>query len=200
MTSRQVIVLSVCVAIFALGQFHRASGSVFTPILMERFALSAATVAGLVSAMFFATIAVQVPFGTALDRIGPRRVLAGCILLVALGTGLFAAASGYGGMLMSRILIGIGLASMGAATHVIIARNFTPRDFGYMSGLVVTLGGIGGLLGTYPLAVALERLSWAGVFGAVTLFTLLLSLAVWKGVRPGAPADQKTENAAQGGS
>ncbi|MFC6583737.1 MFS transporter [Sulfitobacter aestuariivivens] len=83
MTSRQFIVLLVCVAIFALGQFHRASGSVFTPILMDSFGISAATVAGLVSAMFFATIAVQVPFGSALDRIGPRKVLAVCMGLVA---------------------------------------------------------------------------------------------------------------------
>jgi len=110
---RHFIVLSVCVGIFALGQFHRASGSVFTPILMDRFALSAATIGGLVSVMYFATI------------------------------------------------------------HVIIARNFKEDDFGYVSGLVVTLGGVGGLLGTYPLALALERAAWPWVFGLISILTLL---------------------------
>lgn len=187
MTTRQLIVLAVCVAIFALGQFHRASGSIFTPLLMEQFALTAAVVAGLVSAMFFATIAAQMPFGWALDRLGPRPVLTLSILLVALGTLLFALAGSYAQVLAARILIGVGLASMGAASHVIIARNFPAADFGYMSGLVVTLGGIGGLLGTFPLAFALERAPWGGVFGGVALVTLGLSFVVFKAVRPAAP-------------
>ena len=189
-TRQQLIVLGVCVAIFALGQFHRASGGVFTPILMERFALSASTVGGLVSAMFLATLLAQVPFGTALDRVGPRSVLAVCILLVAGGTGLFALAFSLGAALGARVLIGVGLAAMGAASHVIIGRNFPQRDFGYVSGLVVTLGGIGGLLGTYPLALALERFDWALVFGAVAAVTLVLAGAVFGAVQPGVP---KTE-------
>lgn len=166
-SAHQIIVLFVCVGIFALGQFHRASGGVFTPILMDRFALSAATIGGLVSAMFFAAILAQVPFGVALDTKGPRIVLSLCILVIAIGTAIFALANGFEGMLVSRVLIGIGLAAMGAATHVIIARNFTGSDFGYVSGLVVTFGGIGGLLGTYPLAFALERILWSIISAGV---------------------------------
>lgn len=181
----QIALLLVCVAIFALGQFHRAGGSVFTPILMERFALGAASVGALVSAMFFASIAAQMPFGVALDRIGARPVLTGCILLVGLGTALFAAGGGFNSALASRMLIGIGLASMGAASHVIIARAFPARDFGYVSGLVVTLGGIGGLLGTYPLALALSRLPWDAVFGTVAAATFLLAAAIFRAVPPG---------------
>ena len=196
---QQWIVLLVCVAIFALGQFHRASGSVFTPILMERFLLSASMIGGLVSAMFFATIAVQVPFGVALDRIGPRRVLGACILIIAAGTALFAFAQGFDLTVLSRVLIGIGMASMGAATHVIIARNFTARDFGYVSGLVVTLGGVGGLLGTYPLAVSLERVPWPVVFGVVSALTLALAFAVFRAVptqtKSAQEADDETTSA-----
>ncbi len=191
------MVLLVCVAIFALGQFHRASGGVFTPILMDRFALSAATVGGLVSAMFFATIAAQVPFGVALDRIGPRIVLSICILIIAFGTIIFAIADRYDAVLLSRILIGVGLAAMGAATHVIIAQNFSAKDFGYISGMVVTLGGIGGLLGTYPLAFALDRLSWTTVFGFAGVVTFVLALAVWRAVQPGG-ATQSVQNQHQG--
>lgn len=191
-SQNQIIVLFVCVGIFALGQFHRASGGVFTPILMDRFALSAATVGGLVSAMFFATILAQVPFGVALDKKGPRLVLSLCILVIAVGTAIFAFANSFEGMLVARVLIGIGLASMGAATHVIIARNFTSKDFGYVSGLVVTLGGIGGLLGTYPLAYALERLSWSYIFAGVASVTLLLSGIVFRAVKSDVPEAVQT--------
>ena len=199
-TRQQYVVLFVCVAIFALGQFHRASGGVFTPILMERYAVSAATVGGLVAAMFFATIAAQVPFGVALDRIGPRVVLSLCVLVIAIGTAVFAVALSFDLTLMSRILIGVGLAAMGAATHVIIARNFTTRDFGYVSGLVVTLGGIGGLVGTYPLAVALEHLPWVGVFGGIAVLTVILAGGVFRVIRHGVAAtDQQNDATPPGG-
>ncbi len=197
-TKPQILVLFVCVAIFALGQFHRASGAVFTPILMERFALSAASIGGLVSVMFVANIIVQVPFGAALDRIGPRPVLTFCIAAIALGTAIFAFGARYETVFGARILIGIGMAAMGAATHVIIARNFAARDFGYISGLVVTLGGIGGLLGTYPLAFALERAPWPMVFGAVALVTFALAGAVLRAVAPGAQVEPEAAEASGG--
>ncbi|MEM7216293.1 MAG: MFS transporter [Pseudomonadota bacterium] len=180
---KQLAVLLVCVGIFALGQFHRASGSIFAPILIEHFAISAATVGGLISAMFFATILSQMPFGFVLDKKGPRMVLTWCVFLIAFGTLVFALNYSFELSFLSRILIGVGLASMGAATHIIIARNFDTNDFGYVSGLVVTLGGIGGLLGTYPLAVALENLPWLLVFGSVGAVTVVLAMAVFFSIR-----------------
>jgi len=141
--------------------------------------LPAATIGGLVSAMFLASIVAQVPFGFILDKTGPRRVLAACIVTIALGTMVFAMALSFEAALISRILIGIGSAAMGAASYVIIARNFPKADFGYVNGLVVTLGGIGGLLGTYPLAVALDNAPWPLVFGVVAVVTLLLAVAVY---------------------
>ncbi|MEM9279158.1 MAG: MFS transporter [Pseudomonadota bacterium] len=190
----QIIVLLACVGVFALGQFHRASGSVFTPILIDRFSLSAAAVSGLVSSMFFATIVSQIPFGAVLDRIGPRIVLTWCVFLIAFGTAIFALNYTFELAFLSRILIGIGLASMGAATHIIIARNFDAGDFGYISGMVVTLGGIGGLLGTYPLAFALERVPWVFVFGIVALVSVILAFGIFAAVEPGtADADTNEE-------
>jgi len=170
---KQITILLACVGIFALGQFHRASGGIFTPILVERFALSAA---------------------------GPRIVLTWCILLIAFGTILFALNHSYELSFLSRILIGVGLASMGAATHIIIARNFTAEDFGYVSGLVVTLGGIGGLLGTYPLAIALERLPWGLVFGIATAVSVLLAALVFGAIKADIPRVEQSDTiASQGG-
>ncbi|MEM1164064.1 MAG: hypothetical protein AAGJ28_24295, partial [Pseudomonadota bacterium] len=60
------LIIALCAAIFALGQFHRAAGSVFTPILIDRFALSATVISGLVSAMFLAAVLTQIPLGAAL--------------------------------------------------------------------------------------------------------------------------------------
>ncbi len=178
LSGRQLLVLAICVALFALGQFHRASGSVFTPILMDRFALSATAIASLVSAMFLASIAAQLPFGAALDRFGPRMILTASVVTVAAGTLWFAFAPSYSDTLGSRILIGLGFAASGAGMQIVISRNFAPRQFGYIMGLVVSLGGIGGLMGTYPLALALARLPWTAVFVSVAAATLVLAALI----------------------
>jgi len=193
MTGQQYATMLVCVGIFALGQFHRASGSIFTPILMDRYTLPAATIGGLVSMMFVASIVAQIPFGYVLDKTGPRRVLVVCILTIAAGTLVFALALSFEGALVARILIGLGSAAMGAASYVIIARNFPKADFGYVNGLVVTMGGVGGLLGTYPLALALDYVPWSIVFGTVAAITVLLAIAVYGGIPKREDPSQEAE-------
>ncbi|MEM6662973.1 MAG: MFS transporter [Pseudomonadota bacterium] len=188
------LIIALCAAIFALGQFHRAAGSVFTPILIDRFALSATVISGLVSAMFLAAVLTQIPLGAALDRYGPRRMLCLSILVAALGTGLFAIGDSYEALFAARLTIGLGTAVCGAATHVIVARTFPERQFGYANGMIIMFGSTGGLMGTYPLALALGRFDWTLVFGTVMVFVLLLLAAIYRIVPPGpVPKPAQTE-------
>ena len=185
---RPLLVFLVCVAIFGLGQFHRASGSVYAPILIDALTLPSSAVGLLVASMFLASIVALAPFGVALDRYGPRRILTLCLILSALGTALFALSSSYPGLLFARVLIGVSMASTAAAINIILARNFPSRQFGLMSGLVVSLGGIGGLLGTYPTSLALLHFSWLSVFLFVGLVTLLMAFLVFLALRGPAPS------------
>ena len=180
-------VLAICVCIFALGQFHRASGSVTTPLLVENLMISATAVSTIVAVMFIATVIGQLPLGAALDWIGARRMLVATTLVVSVGTGLFAMAGDYTQFLLARVLIGLGLAVSGAAIHVIIARAFPRRDFAYAQGLIVSIGGFGGLFGTYPLAVALERVPWPYVFATLAILTALLAISIFRYLPPPAP-------------
>ena len=179
-------IIALCASIFALGQFHRAAGSVFTPILIDRFSVSTTVVSGLVSVMFLAAVLTQLPLGAALDRHGPRRMMGLSVLVVALGTVLFAIGQSYEALFAARIIIGFGSASLGASIHVLVAWTFPRRQFGYVNGMIITLGSSGGILGTYPLALALSRLDWALVFGIVAILVLLLALIVFRTV-PSAP-------------
>lgn len=177
-------VIALCAAIFALGQFHRAAGSVFTPILIEQFAASATVISGLVSAMFLAAVLTQLPLGAALDRYGPRRMLCLSVSIVALGTGVFAVGTSYEALLIGRVTIGFGTAVLGASIHVLVSATFPRREFGYVNGMVITLGSSGGIIGTYPLALALSRFDWALVFGVATIFALVLVAVIFRSVPP----------------
>ena len=186
------MIIALCGAVFALGQFHRASGSVFTPILMDRFSLSATVISGLVSVMFLAAVLTQLPLGAALDRYGPRRMMCLSVVVVALGTALFATGESYETLFAARIIIGFGSASLGAAIHVLVAWTFPRREFGYVNGMIITLGSSGGILGTYPLALALSHHDWALVFGFASVVALLLGVVIFRTV-PVAPLHRQEE-------
>lgn len=189
------VAIGVCVALFALGQFHRAAGSVFSPIVIERFALSASAVGLLVSTLFFASVVAQVPAGVWLDRVGPRRALLVSSACVALGTLGFALADSPAGLMASRATIGLGMAAIGAGSQVLLARSVPARQFGYANGLVVSLGGVGGLLGTFPLAVALGAFAWSTVFAAVAFVSVLIAVAIHRAVAE-PPTPQPTSSSA----
>jgi MFS family permease len=190
-------IVVTCVALFALGQFHRASGSVFSPILIERLSLTGTAIGVLAGAMFFANIIAQTPLGAALDRFGARLMVTLGVLLTAIGTVWFAVADGYWSLLSARALIGFGLTVTGPGINVVIARYYPAKQFGFMMGLIGALGGTGGLLGTYPLSLALSNFAWTSVFLFVSLITaLLIAMVVFSFENP-AP---KTEEEIHGGS
>lgn len=149
-----------------------------TPILIDWMKLSAIAVSALMAVMFVATVIGQLPLGALLDRVGARWMLSLTTLSAALGTILFAVADGYWQLFLARVLLGLGFAVSGAAIHVIVAAAFPRRDFAYVQGLIVSIGGIGGLLGTWPLAAALVRVPWPVVFLGLAVLTFLLCVAI----------------------
>ena len=175
--------LAACIAVFALGQFQRASGSVFGPVLGEQFAVPATALGALVGVMFAATLVAQAPAGVLLDRWGPRRVLVWALVLMACGSALFALAphldnAAWPAMIAARTVLGFGLAATGAGVQMALAHGFPDNDYGYASGILVTFGGVGGLVGTWPLAAALECCPWAVVFGTVAVVACLIAVVV----------------------
>lgn len=186
-TSSSHLILFVCLCVFSIGQFHRASGAVFGPILIASNGISTTALGTLVASMFAATLLFQVPAGIALDRFGPRKVLIWAIGLVTLGTMIFAVAPftlhrSMNGLFLSRICLGAGLAATGASVQLVLAQYLPAKDYGFNSGLLVSLGGVGGLLGTWPLATALIEFPWYVVFGFVSLASALLIALVALGL------------------
>lgn len=194
----RAVILAILAGVFAIGQFHRAAGSVTTPILIENLSVSATAISLVMAIMFLATVSGQLPLGAMLDRVGARIMLSVTTMLVAIGTAVFALASDYGQFLVARVLIGLGFAVSGAAIHVIIASSFPRRDFAYVQGLIAGFGGVGGLLATYPLAVLLERLPWTTVFWSLSGLTALLVLLMLRYIPRPKPAPLSSGGAGPG--
>jgi predicted MFS family arabinose efflux permease len=166
---------------FLASQFYRVSNAVIAPELMRGLGISAEAMGLMTGVYFLAFAAAQLPVGMLLDRFGPRRTMAGVVLLAIVGSVTFATASGFTGLVIGRGLMGVGCAAALMGALVTISRWFSEARFAFLSSLLYTLGGAGLLLATTPLAVVSTAFGWRGAFwlmGAVTTVLAALLYAV----------------------
>jgi predicted MFS family arabinose efflux permease len=79
--------------------------------------------------------------------------------------------------------MGCGFGVMLIGSMVVIARWFPPDRFSTVTAMVMSIGLLGNLAATTPLAWASQAIGWRGVFGAAVVFTSLAAIAVWLVVR-----------------
>lgn len=191
-TGQAYLIFAVLCAGFLASQFYRVSNAVIAPELMRALTISAEEM-GIVTGVFFlAFAAAQLPAGILLDRFGPRRTMSTLFVIAVAGSVVFATAEEVVGLAIGRGLIGVGCAAGLMGSLVAIARWFPPERFAAMSSLLYTLGGIGFLLATTPLAWAAEAIGWRGAFWAMAAVTGVLAVLLYLVVRD-APAGHQVE-------
>jgi MFS family permease len=178
---RRWLMWGIPALIFLIGFLHRAAPGVIAKELMQAFGLTG-TVVGLLSAMYFYSYAgFMVPGGVLIDSIGPRRVIAWGGAVMGLGALAMGLAPSPAILFVGRLLVGLGAAVTFTGTLKIAANWFPPSQFGVMSALTATVGVLGALVGSAPLAALVAAVSWRGALlaiGAVTLLGALLCAAV----------------------
>jgi sugar phosphate permease len=75
-----------------------------------------------------------------------------------------------------RLLVGAGASVTFVGTLKIAATWFPPARFGFLAALSATVGVLGSLVSTLPLAALVARVGWRGAFWGVGLVTLLATV------------------------
>jgi MFS family permease len=164
---------------YTLSQFFRAFLAIVAGDLSRDLGLNSADL-GSISAIWFATFALaQFPVGYALDRIGPRRTIAGFMVLAVVGAAALSLATGFASALLAMALIGVGCSPILMGSMYYFARSYPVERFAMLSSFMIGFGAAGNLLGATPLAIAVEAFGWrwsmAGIAG-VTALSALASL------------------------
>lgn len=181
--TQAALLIVVLGCIYSVSQFLRNSIGVIAPNLAADLGLTA-TDLGLLSSGFFLTFsAAQIPVGICIDRYGPRRVMLVCAVAAVAGVLLFALARDAAMLVGARLLLGIGCSSFFMAPLAIYARLFPPERFAFLTGIQLSLGNLGTLAATAPLAFAAESVGWRTSFLVVAAFATAAGLAVFFGVR-----------------
>ncbi|QCC60449.1 MFS transporter [Natrinema thermotolerans] len=159
---RRWIGWGLLVAAFFLVSLHRSSTAVLSGELMRAFDTTATSLGLLHSSFFYLYAAFQVPAGLLTDRYGARATAATGTAVMSAGAVAFGLASTYSVAFGGRVLVGLGASVLFVAALRFCANWFRPDEFGTMTGATFSVGILGGLAATTPLAVAISRLGWRG--------------------------------------
>lgn len=185
---RRWLVWGTLLPAFLISYFHRVGLAAVGDTLQADFGIGAAAL-GLLSSLYFYVYAVmQVPVGIMADTWGPRRVVTAGLAVTAAGTVAFALAPTYAVAATGRLLVGLGVAPIFACILKAQAEWFPARVFASLSGLIVFVGNLSGLLAFTPTAAAVGAFGWRATFLALGAATVGILAAVWTVVRD-RPAD-----------
>ena len=162
-THRWIVFLMICLVYFFV-YFHRVSTSVIVADLLKAFQTNA-TALGFMSSMYFYLYALEQPLvGYFTDRIGPRRVIAYWSIAAAAGCVLFGFAADIGWAAAARALIGIGVGGVYVPALKSLSLWFGQKEFPTMVGLLMSVGNLGAIIATTPLAWAAGAWGWRPTF------------------------------------
>ena len=165
---------------YTISQFDRGFLAMVAPDLGPDLGLAPSDLALLSAGWFLAFAAGQVPTGLLLDRIGPRRTVAGFLVLAALGAALLGVAQGFAGAAAAMALVGLGCAPALMGGLYLFGRVYPPERFAMLSSLMIGLGTAGDLLGATPLALASHALGWRAILFGLSAVTLAAAgLVLW---------------------
>jgi sugar phosphate permease len=175
--------------LFVLSQFYRTSSAVIASDLVRDLSLTPQDLGLLSSVFFYAFALVQIPMGMAIDKFGAKRVMVflSCVGLV--GVGSFAFANSFPMAMVGRALMGAGMACALMGTFTFISIWFPSRAFTTISGVIISIGMLGSIGATAPLAFAVDRVGWRKTFLFIALVQLAVTLWIFKGVEKN-PSDE----------
>ena len=175
---------------YAISYFYRNANAIIEVDLVRDLGLGPADLGLLTSVYFISFAAFQLPLGVLLDRYGPRRTESILLLFAALGSILFAQAESLSGLIVGRLLIGLGVSACLMAAFKAYVLWFSSQRLAMINGLQMVAGGLGALLATIPLQNALSYTDWRGVFTGLAIITVFASVCLWMFL----PENQRTDN------
>lgn len=171
---------------FALGYFlsylFRVVNAVIAPDLVSELGLQADTLGLLTAAYFLSFAAFQIPLGVLLDQYGPRRIESALLVFAAVGAIVFANAESTSGLILGRLLIGLGVSACLMAAFKAFTEFYDNSKLPLVNGFIMTAGGLGALAGTTPTELAVQAIGWRGMFLGLAGLSLFASVLVFLAV------------------
>lgn len=176
-----------------LSTLLRTVPAISLDLMAADFATPPQTLASLTAIYHFSFAAAQIPVGAAMDRFGVRPVSLSLLIGTIFGSLASAFASGAESFLFGQLMLGVATSGMLMCPMTLAAKQLAPAQFGLWSGAILSIGNIGMLLSSTPLALVVDHLGWRAAFWMSAIGGVVVALAVFVLV-PRQPAEHKDDS------
>ncbi len=179
---------------FALAYFFsalvRAITATLSPVLTQELGLQARDLGLLAGGYFLGFSLTQLPLGRWLDRYGPRQVILAFLSVAVLGCLAFAQADSFAGLLLARVLCGVGVSACLMAPLTGYRRWFDASTQLRTNSWMLMTGSLGMVAATLPVQWLLPIWGWRALFVAMagcialSMLAIRLLVPVWQRLTP----------------
>ena len=177
--SGSIAVFLMLAALYFFSIFHRVG----TASVASNLAIDFNTdnsILGLMSGMYFYSYAAaQIPVGIMLDKIGTRKTLTILGIIASCGNLLFSLSPTVSILALGRGLIGFGVGGFYISALKALAVRFNPKRYATLTGALTSIGHVGGVVASSPLALLTLSLGWREAFLIVFLLIFLFVTVAW---------------------
>ncbi len=171
MRSMQIWAVGLCILLNALDGFDVLSISFASPGIAKDWGIDRAAL-GMVLSMELIGMAIgSIWLGGLCDRIGRRAAILSSLLLMVSGMSLAAAAPGILQLSAWRLLTGLGIGGMLAATNAVVAEHANAKHRNFAIALMATGYPLGAVIGGALVSYFLVDYSWRAVFASGAIVT-----------------------------
>lgn len=128
--------------------------------LTQEFGLSASELGQLASMYFYGNALFLLPAGMLLDRYSTKKLLLLAIMLSTIGTFAFAWAPNYAVAAVARFFVGASAAFCFLGCVRLASRWFPASRMAFVTGVIVTMAMIGGMIAQTPMAILSNSIGW----------------------------------------
>ena len=173
---KAVLIFFVFACVYFISALLRAITATLSPLLTSEFNLTAGDLGLLAGGYFLGFASMQIPLGYLLDKHGPKKIVSSFLLIAIIGTTAFSLAESFAGLLISRILIGVGVSAclMGRLTgyRIWVADEYQQRANAWML-MILSMGFV---FSTLPVQILLPIIGWRWIFSGIAILILIIIL------------------------
>jgi MFS transporter, ACS family, D-galactonate transporter len=165
-------ILGVIIIATAINYMDRANLSIVAPDVRKDLHISKAELGLIFSAFSLTYMALQIPGGWVLDRLGPRITFGIALIFWSIVTGSISLAKGFGSLLGLRLALGVAETPAFPSNNALVSRWFPTKERGFATGAYTAGEYVG-------LAIAAPLLAWMAVtYGWHSVFYLTGGLGI----------------------
>ena len=184
---RKVVVLIMTFLAFTVYTMNFTNYAPLAPSIVKTMNLSYTQSGLIISFASLIHAAFMIPMGALSDRWGGNRVLVFGLAIMGVSVMVFPLSPNYGIILLSRVALGIGSASVITSCVKLISSAFSSKEQDKAIGIWGTGWGVGFMVTFLLIPQVEDTFGWEWgfyFFGAATLLLFAASMAVLKGTTP----------------